>query len=80
MSGIYIPDMALPERGVVYSLFLYPDGRVHLWRGPEAKVGHEFMAIPVPDHGDLIDRTQMREATIYMLDKVKTDLEANAIR
>lgn len=55
MSGIYIPDVALPERGEGYSLFLYPDGRVHLWRGPEAKVGHEFMAVSVPYHRRLID-------------------------
>ena len=48
MSGIYIPDMELPkEYGCVY--VLYPNGEVL----GGAIVYH---AIPVLDHGDLIDR------------------------
>ena len=36
--------------------------------------------VPVPPHGDLVDRAEMREIAISLLDKAVTDQEANAIR
>lgn len=35
---------------------------------------------PVPPHGDLVDRAEIREIAISLLDKAVTDQEANAIR
>ena len=35
--------------------------------------------VPTP-HGDLVDRSEMREIAISLLDKAVTDQEANAIR
>ena len=53
MSGIYIPGMEMPKDEYV-GIFVYPDGRVHVWRSMSL-VGQEYKAIPVPDHGRLID-------------------------
>lgn len=36
--------------------------------------------VPVPPHGDLVDRAEMREIAISLLDEAVTDQEANAIR
>lgn len=36
--------------------------------------------VPVPPHGDLVDRAEMREIAISLLDKAVTDQEANGIR
>lgn len=36
--------------------------------------------VPVPPHGDLVDRAEIREIAVSLLDKAVTDQEANAIR
>lgn len=36
--------------------------------------------VELPPHGDLVDRAEMREIAIFLLDKAVTDQEANAIR
>ena len=51
MRGIYIPGMEMPTTPVLFCI--HPDGKVFAdleggWR--------EYQAIPVPDHGDLVDR------------------------
>lgn len=51
--GLYIPGMEMPEKEGV-GLFLYPDGRVNMWR-PHALVGQKYEAVPVPPHGRLGD-------------------------
>lgn len=55
MSGIYIP-MEMPTSPVLFCI--HPDGKVFAdldggWR--------EYKAIPVPDHGDLIDRDKLEK-------------------
>lgn len=52
--GLFIKGVEMPKDEAV-ALYIYPDGRVKLWR-PQAAVSHEFEAVPVPTHGDLIDR------------------------
>lgn len=49
--GVYIKDMEIPKTHVLFCI--HPDGKVfaHLeggWR--------EYKAVPIPPHGDLIDR------------------------
>lgn len=50
--GVYI-NMEMPEKEGV-ALFLYPGGRVNVWKG-NAFVGHEYAAVPVRPHGRLGD-------------------------
>lgn len=51
--SIYITNMDIPKDEAV-ALYIYPDGRVKLWR-PQAAVSHEYEAVPVPPHGKLIE-------------------------
>lgn len=53
MSGIYIPNVAIPKEHNLY-ITLRPDGSIHVWDSYEG-VGFGTQATPVPDHGDLID-------------------------
>jgi hypothetical protein len=58
MSGIYIPGMALPAEPGAHKirLFVREDGTASIW-GLEEYIPHEPLeVIPVPDHGDLIER------------------------
>ena len=53
MSGIYIPGMGMPQRDEVITI--YPDGTAHRHHlGLRLRIS-ESKAIPVPDHGRLID-------------------------
>ena len=52
--SIYIANMDIPKDEAI-ALYIYPDGRVKLWR-PQDAVSHEYKAVSVPPHGDLIDR------------------------
>lgn len=58
--GVYI-NMEMPTEESI-GIFLYPDGRVHVWR-PNAMVGQEYKAVHVPPHGDLIDRNVLYAKT-----------------
>ena len=65
MSGIYIPGMEMPKDEAV-ALYIYPDGRVKLWR-PQAAVSHEYGAIPVLPHGRLIDADALKSDGFHTL-------------
>ena len=55
MSGIYIPSMELPDKNHVVLLELNNDGKAFAaYDGGRTRIA-EFDAIPVPDHGRLID-------------------------
>ena len=58
--GVYIKGMEMPKDEAV-ALYIYPDGRAKLWR-PQAKVGHEFEAVHIPPHGDLIERDALMDS------------------
>ena len=70
MSGIYIPGMEMPKEGGV-ELLIYAEGFA-VETGRVVKFGDDYAyqptlgevpairAIPVPDHGDLIDRNVSR--------------------
>lgn len=60
MADILIKSMEMPKDEAV-ALYIYPDGRAKLWR-PQSAVSHEFEAVPVPPHGDLVDRDETIEA------------------
>ena len=45
-----------------------------------AMIGEYAEVEELPPHGDLVDRSEMREIAISLLDKAVTDQEANAIR
>ena len=55
--SIYITNMDIPKDEAV-ALYIYPDGRVKLWR-PQAAVSHEYEAVPVLPHGRLIDGDEL---------------------
>ena len=58
MSGIYIPNMEMPKDEEI--ILVYPDGNAALFARMDIDVLDfalkDSKAIPVPDHGDLIDR------------------------
>ena len=50
MSGIYIHGIEIPNKKNGDVLIIYPDGKCAF------EDGKTFQAVPVPPHGDLIDR------------------------
>ena len=59
MSGIYIPGMEMPELGFV-EVRIHPDGRCETRDEADVPcVTHT--AIPVPDHGRLIEAEAVKE-------------------
>ena len=50
MAGIYIRGLEIPKVPTLFIIF--SDGRVE----NEDDSAYKYSAIPVPDHGDLIDR------------------------
>lgn len=63
MSGIYIPGMELPQRDEVITI--YPDGTAHRHHlGLRLHIS-ESKALPVPDHGRLIDGDALRQAMYH---------------
>ena len=58
--GVYIKGMKMPKNdGDVLSIDIYPDGNVRLQYN--YNLGTIATAIPVPYHGDLIDRSELEE-------------------
>lgn len=55
--GIYLPNMEMPRRGMVVNI--YGDGRVTNHFDEFGKTIGK--AVPVPPHGDLIDRDELIE-------------------
>ena len=73
--SILIKGMEMPKAPVLFCI--HPDGKVFAdleggWR--------EYKAIPVPPHGDLVDRAELREIASSLRDEAVTDQEAYAIR
>lgn len=60
MSGIYIKGMEMPKAGNWKTIRIYYDGTCAEpnWQG-DCKVMKGCEAVPVPDHGDLIDRDEL---------------------
>lgn len=89
--GVYIPDMVMPKEGFV-EILIRDDGTVQqtgqsyridgtdYYTPYVGEMPAMYKAVPVPPHGDLVDRAEMREIAISLLDKAVTDQEANAIR
>ena len=63
MSGVYIKGMEMPSCGLTVTI--YPDGRVvqFIGYGEKKQLG---TAIPVPDHGRLIEETVAIE-TVWLI-------------
>lgn len=54
MSGIYIPGMEMPtEEYGSMDIKIYPNGQVVEYLGD---IGRAWDAVPVPEHGELIER------------------------
>lgn len=67
MSGIYIPGMKMPKLGY-REIRIHHDGNVTENPCPEYSYEEKISkAIPVPDHGRLIDADAL-EADIFQLD------------
>ena len=62
MSGIYIPGMEMPK-GLGKTITIYPNGIVRVWVNNKGS-GEllEQRAVPVPDHGRLIDGDALLES------------------
>ena len=60
--SLLINGMEMPKDEAV-ALYIYPDGRAKLWR-PQATVSHEFEAVPIPPHYDLIDHNALKIAVM----------------
>ena len=60
--GVYIKGMEMPKEGSWRSIRIYPDGTIGrpIGFGDYALV-EGAKAVPVPPHGDLIDRDTLRE-------------------
>lgn len=63
MSGIYIPGMEMPTEGSWVTLRVFPDGQCFLysWCGNDFDFMEHLTAVPVPDHGRLIDANALWE-------------------
>ena len=70
--SVYIPGMEMPKNECV-GVFVYPDGRVHVWRSMSS-VRQEYKAVPVPPHGRLIDADALCEKLEKAM-KIKPYLE-----
>lgn len=80
--GIYIQGMELPKEKKI-TLTLFPDGRVYenhgerLWGNGKDCI--PWKAVPVPPHGDLIDRTEaIVDANERAYDFWSSDAETDA--
>lgn len=65
MSGVYIPGMKMPNRGHTVTLTITGSGVAVVQYydcKPQLAVPIVSKAVPVPDHGDLIDRDAARES------------------
>lgn len=62
MAGIYIPGMEMPRKGQM--LVIFPDGASYVcFNGMRERMA-QTTAVPVPDHGRLIDAKWVRDAII----------------
>lgn len=58
MSDIIIKGMEMPKEGEWISVNISHDGKcfIQSWCGKEFNFAEKLTAVPVPPHGDLIDR------------------------
>ena len=61
MSGIYLKGVGMPEKGSL-RVIIHSDGKALIDCGP---VYEEAEALIVPDHGDLIDASEIMTTPIY---------------
>ena len=55
MSGIYIPGISMPPKDGVYTLRIWGTGQIERLDGYHSFLLSGVKAVPVPDHGRLID-------------------------
>lgn len=70
MSGIYIPDMEMPtdrSRWVV----IYPDGKVDYSDKTDEWETLDKGAVPVPEHGELIEREPILDVMRKERDRIR---------
>ena len=63
MSGIYIPGLSVPENKAI-AVVIHPDGTAYtakMFAGVCAEYLKDCVAIPVPDHGRLIEAERLKE-------------------
>lgn len=53
--GVYIKGMEMPEEHTLYTLTIFHNGYVAIYDVKDSFIG-ETKAVPVPPHGDLIER------------------------
>ena len=76
MSGIYIKGMEMPKAGGWKTIRIYYEGTcaVPNWQG-DCTFMKGCEAIPVPDHGDLIDRDEtLKKLSPEQIKNVKPDM------
>ncbi len=62
MSGIYIPGMEMPKEDRALCIIIHHDGKVcHFFDLQGEQIA---TAVPVPEHGDLIDRKTAYESIL----------------
>lgn len=64
--GLYIPGMEMPKCQDGIMLCVFPDGKVRCM-DMETYAITTKRAVPVPDHGDLIDKDALIEAMARMV-------------
>lgn len=74
--SVIVKGMEMPKDKPI-RIVLNPNGQLFVDHGVHFT---EYEAVELPPHGDLVDRSEMREIAISLLDKAVTDQEANAIR
>lgn len=63
MSGLYISGIELPKECEYLDLVIMQDGEVYWYDHEGVSVAK---AVPVLDHGDLIDRDELMKHEVYM--------------
>lgn len=64
--GVYIKGMKMPERGEHHLiLYVFADGSAQVDGSYRIYNGEPFEAIPVPDHGRLVDADALMENAQY---------------
>ena len=60
--GVYISEINMPKgEGSKLILQIFPNGEVYDEHGIRLGIANWAEAIPVPPHGDLIDRNELKE-------------------
>ena len=76
MSGIYIPGERLPE--TLTAMWIFPDGDVAVF-GRNEDITKIRKAIPIPDHGRLIDGDALYEKFVLLESEAMGALQTTGI-